>query len=261
MPIIEGVGFSEHTKEKYRVLSGITGMHLKMTKGIIHRWRGIDPYYYYVDLNAGPGRYSNGNGYIYEGSPVLFRKVARIEDINYRAFYIEIQEAHCNHLREVLGECPEGSYEKVICGDNTKETTGLLDNSREKKYGLIFSDPTGSVPPFDMLAKLSKLPEYRCIDFMIYLTAASYKRILKASHCDLEYSIIEQLSRIRKSNWVIREPVGKHQFTFLIGSNWKKFPGWKNQRLYRLDSSEGQECMKKINYTKAEQSRGQLELF
>ena len=57
---------------------------------------------------------------------------------------------------------------------------------------------------------------------------------------------------VGKKQWLIREPIGKHQWTFMLGTNWKKFPEWKKEGFYRIDTEEGQRVFRRLNWTAGE---------
>ena len=57
MPIVNGVvGVSEFTQEKANVFCGMMDIHTTIVKGILGRGK-CEPFYHYIDLNAGPGIY------------------------------------------------------------------------------------------------------------------------------------------------------------------------------------------------------------
>ena len=40
--------------------------------------------------------------------------------------------------------------------------------------------------------------------------------------------------------------------TFMLGTNWKKFPEWKKEGFYRIDTEEGQRVFRRLNWTAGE---------
>jgi hypothetical protein len=64
---------------------------------------------------------------------------------------------------------------------------------------------------------------------------------------------MDYIKSIDKKCWIVRKPETQWQWTFLIGSNWVKFPEWKKERFYNLESKEGKEIMERVMYTEEEQ--------
>jgi len=83
-------------------------------------------------------------------------------------------------------------------------------------------------------------------------SAANIKRTLKCSLTKENRNLRELFSVVNKTHWLIREPYYKHQWSFLLGTNWASFPAYKSIGLYSIDSKEGQEILEKLIYTKEE---------
>jgi three-Cys-motif partner protein len=253
MPLRKGVGYGEYTEEKQKHFAGLVNLHVRATKGILGR-RKADKHYHYIDLNAGPGRYKDGNGRMYTGSPLLFLDKAMGLSVPFKAFLVEIEKTNCEDLNDWTTAYRAYGDISIIHGDNEDVAPELLNGSSDiPRYGMVYSDPTGSAPPFDMLADLSKLPAYQRIDFVIYLAATNYKRFRRAEHCPVSEFLIEKLRKIGKTTWIVREPTGAHQFTFLIGTNWRRFPDWKKQGFYNVNTPEGEALLALLNFTQEEQ--------
>ncbi|NVM56702.1 MAG: hypothetical protein HWN51_01085, partial [Desulfobacterales bacterium] len=97
--------------------------------------------------------------------------------------------------------------------------------------------------------------EYGQIDFIMFISARNYKRELKAEQCSLSEFLFEKLARIQKRQWIVTEPIGKQQFTFLIGTNWVEFPAWKGKGFHRANTAEGRETLARICFTREERER------
>ena len=90
------------------------------------------------------------------------------------------------------------------------------------------------------------------MDFMMTYAATSHKRQIKAKACSATERLPGLLSKIKKKFWLIREPTGKHQWTFLIGTNWADFPRWNKKGFYGITTKRGQEIYRTIWMTKSE---------
>jgi len=88
-----------------------------------------------------------------------------------------------------------------------------------------------------------------------HLSASNFKRILKSSSSDFDLRLTDCLNRILKKRWIVREPVSRHQWTFLLGSNWKKFPEFRKMGFYNLGSRKGKEILSRLIYTAEELRR------
>ena len=123
------------------------------------------------------------------------------------------------------------------------------------------------MPDFDLLAELSKKPAFKYIDFVVYLSATNIKRVRRfeqATGRDAKVKLLtDYMKSIDKSTWIIRKPMGKHQWTFAIGSNWVKFPDWEKRGFYRIDSDEGKSMLERLTYTDGEidNMSGQMSFF
>jgi len=84
------------------------------------------------------------------------------------------------------------------------------------------------------------------------LSATAIKRIRRSPQTGLNETLEESLSKIDKKYWLIRQPEGQHQWTFLIGSRGFQWQEWRKEKSYRLDSEIGQEIMFKLNLTEQE---------
>lgn len=267
MPIINGVGYGDHSADKQDDFRSLLSLHVdlvdKMTGESDKQWKR---YYTYIDMNAGPGCY---NGLI--GSPLVFLDKIEQTSIPYRGIFIEQEMVNARELGlHVLNRQLRG-YVAVLNGNHDAILRGGFAPDGfafdRPTFGLLYHDPSGSVPAFDLLAAISRRPEYKFMEFMIYLSATNIKRVRRCDETKDRAAkvklLTEYLQAINKSTWLIRKPQGKHQWTFAIGSDWKRFPDWKSRGFYRVDSPEGQDTLKHLTYTTDELDAmsGQLNFF
>lgn len=259
MPIVNGVGYGEHTEQKQIDFEAIVSFHIDVTQRAQANWRergweaDHDTYWYY-DINAGAGYDPTG----IEGSPLVFLRQAQKRRIQYRAFLIEIEPENCESLRYHIGS---NSEVKIECGNHN----GILPQFfgyGPARFGMLYCDPTGTTPPFELLGRMSKYNLYKRLDFLFYLHATNIKRIRRSPFTGENRNLADFLKCIDKKDWIVREPHGKEQYTFLLGSNWVDFPDWKARGFHKMRSPEGKEILDRITYTPEEiaAKNGQLML-
>jgi len=251
MPIINGIGCSEFTFEKQEIFDGLINMHTSIVKGIIDQGK-VDPSYYYFDMTAGAGLYQDDKRHWIVGSPIRTVKYLHDKGMNYYACLYEISERNAKHLEIFLNPFINNDSITIINAD-FKEILKCRFEGNQPRYGLVYCDTNATIPPFDLFDKLCLNKAYRYIDILFTYAAASHKRQLKAPGCLVDdRRLPEILSKINKKFWLIREPTGRHQWTFLIGTNWANFPVWNKQNFYGITTSKGKEIYQRICYTKDE---------
>lgn len=255
MPIVNGVvGVSDFTQEKQNIFSGLMTMHVAIVKGILSRWRKISPFYYYVDMTAGPGVYKDEDGRAIVGSPVIARMALTDANVKYRMYLVERDSSVFDTLKSWFSEeaIPRASEQYLCFGDAEELVPAIRFADQYKHYGLVYADTTAQIPPFETFRRLGQSRQYDNMDFIMTYAAASHKRQIKSSLCKTEERLPELLGRINKKFWLIREPYGKHQWTFLIGTNWADFPRWNKRGFYGITNKRGNEIYRKIWLTNAE---------
>jgi hypothetical protein len=200
-----------------------------------HSW--AKPYLHF-DLNAGNG-YNEKAGCV--GSPITFMKTF-VGLSNFRAFFIDCDE---EQLRCTLHH-----------GDNAAFLRALQIDGHWQ-FGTILSDPNGSDIPVDELAFVSRI--YPQIDHIFHWNSTVTKRLRYGIKPDqLVLSDIPKL--IRKKAWLIRDPVGPHQFAMLIGRNYRG-NDWPSGGFFHLDSPRGEEIMDRCSRSNKERAAEQQPEF
>jgi len=257
------LGCSDYTSYKQLHLGVILKTHLRICQAILTRkpeWSRRE--YHYFDLNAGPGLYLYQDEFI-KGSPLLFCEAWRTIAIPCQAHFFEINDSLRTeliwHLRNFMDHHPEMAFS--FLGDHRKFLPCYFDEADaqkpRKKFGLVYSDPTGQLPPFNLLARMFKGKSYSTLDVLIYLSATNIKRQLFAYGCKLNQRLEDLLQAIPKKYWIVREPCGRHQWTFLLGTNWTNFPIFETLGFHRIDSAIGKSIITKLNYTNEEMKDGE----
>lgn len=254
MPVKNGVGFSEYTSVKQEVFTKFLDLQLRIARGAIrnNKFRNTDRVFYYFDLNAGPGIVDNRNG-----SPMIFIDSVKELQMSFKAFLIEKEKSNYHQLVENL-QVYNGRriFGKVypLCGDHCEVMSGCAAKIKNDmtKYGLIYTDPSGGIPPFKLLENISKLKDFKRVDMLIHCPSVTIKRCFKRNGSE---RLEEFLEPIEKKHWLISEPHGPHAWTFLFGCNWTKFPDFAQIGFHKLfESKKGKNIFTRLNYTKEELS-------
>ena len=185
----------------------------------------------------------------------MFIKTARRVDIPYTAHFIEQNASGYADLNNLLA-----GHDNAHChlGDHEEILPNLLSELGSKPcYGMVYSDPNG-LPPFELLRSISFLPTMKFIDILIHVGATTVKRLL-FKH---EMHLSDYLRPFNKKTWLVQDPEGKWQWSFLLGTNWEGFPKYSKERFYRIESEDGRRIFKKLDMTNEERARGEeLRLF
>lgn len=248
MPIVNGVGYSDATQIKQQHFQNIVDVSLRIVSAILLRNSWADPLYTFIDLNAGPGNIN-----AQDGSPQIFCSLAEnYSRIKKKVTLCEINDKNADqleHLRVDYKDFADYSIQ-VLRGDHNDTVPPLIPAAPIKTYGLIYNDPTGSLPSFDLLQMLADA--YPLTDILIHTSASNLKRQRRAEHCPVDKRIDEYVQAINKKHWIVREPYTKFQWTFLLGTNWDGFPQFKRLGFYRADELDGAAIMRRLAYTQSE---------
>lgn len=246
-----GYRTSKNTKLKQIHFKNTLLAHAKITRGIFKRNEWANPIYHFFDLNAGPGRNPENNE---PGSPIIFVDVMEELGIRFDATFFEIEAKNHCALKQNINSINIGNINKISCINEDHSTSFekycQFIYSKKANYGLIYSDQSGQCPPFDLFKNLSLNKSFKYIDFLIYVSATNIKRIRRSK--DENLTLCDMISGINKKHWIIRTPVDRHQWTFLIGTNWNAFPEFKTLGFHNIDSPVGREIIERCNLTDGE---------
>jgi hypothetical protein len=256
---------------------------MRASLSIMQRHAWAMPYYTYLDLSAGPGRYYDEAGLTVEGSPLIALLTARLLRLPLVAVFYEqvlstmgeLQGALTPHFAQpphclTQAFCWAGSQEHsqealLVHGDAQALMPGLLaqwrldaEQRNRKHVGLVYSDPNGLIP-FALLAEAARaLPQ---CDILIQAGGTSHKRQYYNESNGLCSTFEELLDTIKKQHWLIRDLYGAQQWTFLLSSNWKDMTRkLSGQSFHALCSPEGRSIMRRLT-TRARDLDGQGNLF
>lgn len=246
--LTQGQGVSTEFKERgleaafsinMRVFSGLKAKH-----AYGGRWR-----YHHIDLNAGSG-INEEVGCI--GSPLAFIEAAeKMGCSDYFAGFCDTDESALAKLirRDAVKENPNVF---LFNGDNAsliEAIPSLVSSGRENpKYamGMVLSDPNGTDIPLDGLEWLAE--EVPRIDLCLNWNSTQFKRN-RGAFGDDRPTMKEAIDRLGKKHWLIREPMGRWQWTLLIGRN-TRIGEQPSLGFYHLDSEKGQDIFRRCNFPK-----------
>jgi three-Cys-motif partner protein len=242
-----GYRCSRYTAQKNEDFQYILHLHIKITRATLYRNPWASKRYHYFDITAGPG-----GGQFGLGSPLIFMGEIGLAEIPYQAVFIDQDERACERLTTALSPYMSQGRISVHCGNHHEILKKYIFDGRpdNKQFGLIYDDPSGQIPSFDLLADFATC--HHRIDILVYVSSTNIKRQYHCNLCSCNLRLDEYIKRIPKRVWLIREPQGCHQWTFLIGTNWDSFPAFKNKGFYYIDSPEGQAILERANYTREE---------
>jgi len=256
---------SQYTPEKQYGLRKVLGQWLSIIDCI--KFKACNGYYtldmreiakkdiLYVDMNSGSGWNTEVNCV---GSPLLFFEEAVKHDFGKDVHFIEKNAESAISLSERLRMAEFDNFH--IWNDDHNNVLPAIIQKNEKRYGLIYHDPNG-MPSFDLLRNVSESPNFRFVDVLIRISGTNYKRIrngTKAVSSTIRYpNLKDQLKSINKKEWIIRdikddEMPDPYQWTFLLGTNWTKYPDWEKQGFYKISSSKGAAILNRVTYTTPE---------
>jgi len=265
MPIENNIGKSEatwikgeHLKATYDVVTSIL-KSLQDNPAKFPYGKGI---FFYIELNAGAGRYAAANGEgEHVGSPLLWLEEAKLKGLKCFTRLMEIDPQNAQTLRdEVAGyedaEVIEGDH-RVTYRQVLAELQDVLSaNPGHFLFGVVFGDPNGGELPVEIMSELMSVggPRNR-IDGLAYVSAANLKRARKAGESrgfEPKDSLLEMLKRLGREVILIRKPVGRHQWTMVLVTRWPDFPRLKKKGFEKVGTPEGDELLDLLNLTAAE---------
>lgn len=235
-------GRSQYTQTKQEHLNYFLDTHIRIVNAINKKQAWLNGKYWYADICAGDG------GDDTPGSPLIFSKLQKKYNLDCEPYFIERVPKLFGKLTQKL----DNDFAKCFCEDHSKILPKLIPVS--SYLGLLYFDPNGD--PFHDYPNL--LPNFFSqrtstrIDLLLYYSGTTIKRVLKSSKTNRTWDLSKDITRINKKYWLIREPQGRAQWSFLFGTNWCNFPEFKKLGFFKTTSKKGQRILDKINYTAKE---------
>lgn len=241
-------GEGPHTREKLDVFRQLVEMHLQICSAQKWCWD-----YRYIDMNAGPGVAPMLQ---MSGSPMIFlESAAKHPRLPYRALLVEEEPDSVLELRERVQRWSNVQIEQ---GNHSEIVPRYIRRLQGKPSGLIYHDPNG-VPSFETLAEIANCDQARYLDIVVYTGATFVKRVNGwQNKRGVPYLTLPvALASINKKAWIIREPIDRAAWTFIIGSNWEQFPAWQRAGFHRINSTEGRAILERLTYREKAAPAGQ----
>jgi len=249
---------SSYTPAKQMVWRKSITSHMAICKAIWEKYPKWKLSYRIFDLFAGPGIDPDGQMGswrialdIYDNDPIdRFRlELYECDPVQLDCLKRSIPDQH----KRKIGVKPyDHRYLDVIYPDR------LLSKS---VYGIQYHDPSNADLSISTMKRLHTC--YPHVDIMVNLAFATMKRIDKAPHANLDYSI-DEIMEVKK-RWFIREPMGKHQWSMLMGTDWdtpEAFASWEYVGWAHTASALGIEWLDRCRLTVKERiHNGQPSLF
>lgn len=248
-------GQSDKTEFKERGFESAFAVNLSV---FASKFAGKYPYWHF-DLNCGSG-INEDAGCI--GSPLAFLRAAEsFPSVRYVAGF-------CDKDKTALGSLMQ--RESIVDNNNCflfhgenesliEAIPNIIDNQDRPSMavGTVLSDPNGFETPINALGNLSKVCPR--LDFIIHWN--SRIRRLYRGHGWGFIDIDSAIAIMNKKCWLIRKPMGAHQWTVLIGRN-VRIGDHKTLGFYHLDSMMGRNilraCKAEIDCTQESEMQMQL---
>lgn len=266
MPIYNDTyGYGEYTLKKLSDFDKFMEDYLAIAQAVQskHRYKTwCDQTFHYIDLNAGPGILPDlldkkSNRILVpigtEGSPLLFTRWADYYKLNYQVDFIESNPILANQLSGYTSE-------RVWNKDHNLAVFDILPEFIKWKFGLIYHDPNNGTISFDALHHCARMrPKY---EILINFPGALFKRSPE-SYRD-EVFISDHMDKLKKNFWLIKDLVAsdKHQWTFLLGTNFKDIKDFLKIGMYRIDKPKGANIFERVNLSKRQlENKYQMRMF
>lgn len=252
-----GICTSEETPIKQAHFVGILTWQMAMAKAAMGKI-ACDPVFYMHDLNAARPEYTSITGESITGSCVLAVNIAKKLRMKYKMIACEENEDNANELKKYFAS---DENVKVLQGNNEKTLPSELPEPNEKfhsllfdRYGYVYLDPNDAFMPIPLLRRIFGNQFYRRVDLIVYVAGTSIKR----GGCYL-YTLDDLVKAVSKKVWLIREPHGKHQWTFVFGTNYEKIGDWKKEGFYKKGTPEGDEIWNRVTKTQKQLREEEME--
>jgi hypothetical protein len=275
MPLHGSAPVSDYTELKLQHFAAIIDTEMFCLSRIVKKHDWADDLAWYVDLNGGPGYYAALD---LCGSPVLAVRAAQRHSLRLAAYLCERERQTHDLLVAALqrqggmalrGSHPYGGHQlsspddlvmaHTFPMDHQDVTASLLYQHRawwnafpkgatRQRFGAVSWDGNGTMLPLVVLQGFAALMPF--MDLISYIAPTNVKRRLGSKADPWPHTLEACVAMIGKKEWIVREPEGAHQWTFLIGTNWKDYPEFERIGFHNIKSPRGEEIFQMLCRTK-----------
>jgi hypothetical protein len=260
-------GVSDGTERKLRDFERLQYLHAVLWRTVRERggngeW--IADRYHYVDLNSGPGMLRLPTGKWTAGSPLLFVRNMEYLELPWKAWMCEWDKRSHACLAEYIDHAGVSERCSLFARDHrgaAPDIIAAIHASRRgrKAMGLIYADPNGTLAREEMDTAARIAAEHPKMDILMHLAANTFKR------CRAVFgyaSFTERLAALGKKRLLVREPQEDYQWTFVLLTDWERYPDWRSCGFYGDDTPEFQEIMEALLLAKWQRRlKGQARLW
>ena len=259
---MENFGYSAATLAKLERVAQILPWVVKMSAAHVRRFGG---HFWYVEANAGPGRYEV-EGRVVDGSPVIGLMALRHLDVPYRAVLVEQDEQRCASLEAALKARDLFDPRRVViqCADNRAALPLICQFAGGRRdRGLVFFDPKGA-PDWGLMDTVTGLRATECVDVLVNVPTLTLKLERRAAQSarfggkgykwdtkDVR-PLSERLPMLHKRRYLIGAPHGQWAWSLILGSNWPGFPEWKAGGMDAGDGPVGEARLRDLSLSRDE---------
>jgi len=248
---------SDYTTEKMYYFERILRIHLSVARNVIRKYKTP---YLYVDMTSASGKIKTTDGEIIYGSPLRFLSAIQdYPDIDYTIQFIDEDNKKIDCLRKNI----EAEFPRTNCYIHNGTHQSFTDSEelkfRNGTFGLIYLDLYGdfgnSIQALNQIVKRDPLKLKRdeqkpMLDILISFSGTSIKRPNGVEKYNRQNrTLYDYVNGIDKKCWLVREPYGKQQWSFLLGTYGDIFDDYKKYEFYRMDSEEGKDIFYLLNTT------------
>lgn len=250
-------GQSIATADKERGLQYAFSVNLGVFQGVANRatvrWPRKVFRYWHFDLNCGSGF---NDEFRCIGSPLAFLAATKVkQEDRYFAGFCDMKAAA---LSELINRPELSDRCFLFHGNNASLVQSIPDiiaaggENPRFALGSILSDPNNDDIPLDAMAWLNQ----QCpgIDFIVNWNSRLFK-LYQGQGWNNRPTLHTAIKTLGKDDWHIRDPMGAHRWSLLIGRNYSrssknngKIAPWKAGGFHDLDSPAGTRLFNRLNY-------------
>ena len=251
------IGQSEVTANKQYQFQEIIQTHISIVKAIVSNPNKAQYWAdecLYIDAYSGNGLCESGPNMM--GSALILLDALKHSGIKSKVVLIEHDSKTCDELKINTSRYSSNLLDLEIW--NADNSDVLADLSRrpfpKKPLGMLYLDPNG-VPGFEPAKRFLSLRQFGKIDLLVNCPCTAVKRTCSNVKCSNTSKVAEHLVGIDKCFWLVREQIGKWQWSFLLGTNWHAFPEFSHLNCRKITTPEGRAILEDITYTADDKKR------